>query len=62
MTIQLIRCYCAVMAIALVTENLVISQETVDTPQSWTGTLDVGAAKLRLRFDIALDDAGKLKC
>lgn len=62
MTIQLIRCYCAVMAIALVTENLVISQETVDAPQSWTGTLDVGAAKLRLRFDIALDDAGKLKC
>ena len=31
-------------------------------PQSWTGVLDVGAAKLRLRIDISQDKSGKLKC
>jgi len=50
------------MAIALITGNTAYSQETIDAPQSWTGTLDVGPAKLRLRFDIEKDDAGKLKC
>ena len=55
--------YCfALMAIALITGNTAFSKETVDAPQSWIGTLDVGTAKLRLRFDIEKDDAGNLKC
>lgn len=55
--------YCfTLLALALFAGNTVFSQEAIDAPQSWTGTLDVGAAKLRLRFDIEKDDAGGLKC
>jgi pimeloyl-ACP methyl ester carboxylesterase len=50
------------MAMALTTGNTAFSQELVDLPQSWIGTLDVGVAKLRLRFEIEKDDTGKLKC
>jgi len=37
-------------------------QAAAKLPQSWTGVLDVGAAKLRLRIDISQDKSGKLKC
>ncbi len=62
MTGRLSRCFFALVAIALMTGNTAFAQKTLDTPQSWIGTLDVGAAKLRLRFDIEKDDSEKLKC
>lgn len=37
-------------------------KQAVKVPQAWTGVLDVGAAKLRLRIDITQDKSGKLKC
>ncbi len=48
---QLTRCCFAFIAIALITANTAFSKETIDTPQSWTGTLDVGAAKLVERLE-----------
>jgi hypothetical protein len=62
MTNQLTRYCCLLLAIAITAANTAFSQQATDNPQSWAGTLDVGAAKLRLRFDIQTDDDGKLKC
>ena len=38
------------------------AQDERDMPQSWQGLLDVGAAKLRIRFDIKKDEKGNLAC
>jgi pimeloyl-ACP methyl ester carboxylesterase len=62
MTNQLTWCCFLLLTFAVPAANTAFSQQAIDDPQSWTGTLDVGAAKLRLRFDIQKDDDGKLKC
>lgn len=62
MTRNVTRLGFALLVIALISGNTALSQDANDAPQSWVGTLDVGAAKLRLRFDIEKDDAGNLKC
>lgn len=62
MTNQLTKYCFLLLAIAVSAANTAFSQQATDNPQSWAGTLDVGAAELRLRFDIQTDDDGKLKC
>ena len=62
MTGLALRCFFTSIAIVLVTVNTAFAQKSLNTPQSWIGSLDVGAVKLRLRFDIQKDHAGKLKC
>ena len=37
-------------------------REPGDTPQSWLGSLEVGAVRLRLRFDIRRSGEGPLRC
>ena len=62
MTRQVTRFSFTLLAIALLLGNRALSQSGINAPQSWIGTLDVGAAKLRLQFDIKKDKAGILKC
>ena len=53
MTRNVTRLGFALLAIALISGNTALSQDANDARQSWVGTLDVGAAKLRLRLPTA---------
>ena len=51
-----------IVGFALISASSIFSQEAANSQQCWQGTLDVGVAKLRLRFDIEELGNDKYKC